>query len=177
MSTDKFFYFFMGLRKGEVRRRVTALRTRHPDESPTQLARRLNKAQIPLSFLGGTLLQAPLLVPYAGPVLKLMGVTGGTSVLMRMHLTLILEIAMAFGKDIDEKARMKEMIAVMTAAGLTSSASMLTRNLNFKPYYTLLAGGVTVAALSQLIGETAIAYYAMGSQAVSMEDSSAAATT
>ena len=159
MSVDKFFYFFMGLRKGEVKRRVATMHARYPDETAEQLARRLSRNQIPLSFIGGALMNSGLAIPGSGPLLKLLGIGTGASVLMRMHLSLVLEIAMLFGKDIDDQARIKELYAVMAAAGLVSGGSVAAPYLNLKPYYTVLVGGVTVAALSQLISETAIQYY------------------
>ena len=158
-ATDKFFYFFLGLRKGEIRRRVNKLKAEFPNESPEQLARELITAQIPLSLLGGTLLHVPLFVPGIGPALKLFGMAGGATVIMRMHLTLLLEIAMLFGRDIDEKDRLKEMAAVLAASGLASGSTFLSEMFSLKPYLALLAGGMAVTVISQLIGEAAIRYY------------------
>jgi len=159
MATDKFFYFFLGLRKGEIRRRVAALQKRHPQERPDQLARRLIAAHIPLSLLGGALLHGPIFLPGMGSALKIFGVVGGTSVMMRMHLSLILEIALLFGKDIDERARLREMVSVMAATGLLSGIPFLVRALEIKPWYSIAAGGLAVTSFSQLIGEAAIRYY------------------
>ena len=158
-TIDKFFYFFMGLRKGEIRRRVNKLKSEYPDESPEQLARELITAQLPLSLIGGTLLHAPLFVPGIGPALKIFGVAGGATVIMRMHLTLILEIAMLFGRDIDEKDRLKEMAAVIAVSGLASGTTFLSEAFAMKPYLTILAGGGAITVLSQIIGEAAIRYY------------------
>jgi len=33
LATENFFYFFLRLRKGEIRRTVQALRARHPEET------------------------------------------------------------------------------------------------------------------------------------------------
>jgi hypothetical protein len=158
-TTDKFFYFFMGLRKGEIRRRVKKLQDEFPNESPEQLARELIAAQIPLSLLGGTLIHAPMYIPGIGPVVKMFGVAGGATVIIRMHLTLILEIAMLFGHDIDEKHRLKEMAAVVAASGLVSGSTLVSEYFALKPYLAILAGGMSITLLSQVIGEAAIRYY------------------
>jgi hypothetical protein len=160
---DRFLYFFLGLRKGEIRRRVAALKARHPDEGPAQLARRLITVQTPLSFLGGALLHVPMFIPAGGLPLKVLGVAGGTTVMMRMHMALLLEIAHLFERDIDDVERLKEMAAVIALTGLASGGTpMLSRALSLNPYYALLAGGMSVSSISQLIGETAIRYYNIG---------------
>ena len=48
---------------------------------------------------------------------------------------------------------------VIASTGLASSTSLLTQAFDVKPYHALLAGEVTVTAVSQLIGEAAIQYY------------------
>jgi hypothetical protein len=158
-AADKFFYFFMGLRKGEIQRRVTRLMAEFPDETPEMLARRLIRAQIPLSLLGGAVLHLPLFVPGVGPVLKMLGMAGGATVIMQMHLYLILEIALLFGHDIDDRDRLKEMAAVVAASGLASGSTFISEALALKPYLAVLGGGLAVTAVSQLIGEAAIRYY------------------
>ena len=70
-------------------------------EHAEQLARRLIQTQAYLSYLGGALMHLPNLVPGLGQALKLLGPVGGASAVTRMHLYLILEIALLFGKDID----------------------------------------------------------------------------
>ena len=52
LATEKYFYFFMGLRKGEIRKQVSMMRSRYPDDSPQQLARRFVSSQAPLSLFG-----------------------------------------------------------------------------------------------------------------------------
>jgi len=52
--TDHFFYFFLRLRKGQIRKEVAALNARYPQASIEQRARRLIAAQTPLSFLGAS---------------------------------------------------------------------------------------------------------------------------
>jgi uncharacterized membrane protein YuzA (DUF378 family) len=121
LAVDEFFYFFLRLRKNEVRRVARVLRERYPDESPQQLARRLVDAKTGLAAIGGGLLYLPQMVPGLGQALKLMGVVGAGSMLTRMHLYLILEIAAVYGEDVDDTARVMEMVAVVGAG------SMLTR--------------------------------------------------
>jgi hypothetical protein len=159
VTADKFLYFFMGLRKGEIRRRVATLRARHPEEDAEALARRLIRTQTRLSLAGGALLHVPLFLPGAGPALKLLGVAGGASVLMRMHMAMVLEIALLFGHDIDESERLKDIAAVIAASGLVACTPYLTRALNMKSYYAVLTGAMTVSSVSQLVGETAVIYY------------------
>jgi len=160
LLTEKFLFYFLGLRKSEIRRTVATLQERHPDEGPEQLARRIIVAQTPLSFIGGMLLDLPLLLPGLGNALRLVGVAGGTAIMMQMHIGLILEIALLFGRDIDDHARVKEMLAVLALSGLASSSPFLVRKM--KPWYALPSTGVSVSTISALIGETAIRYYARG---------------
>jgi hypothetical protein len=56
LSTEKFFYFFMGLLKGEIRKQVLMMQARHPDDDPGKLAQRFVAAQAPLSLPGGALM-------------------------------------------------------------------------------------------------------------------------
>lgn len=157
---DKFLYFFLGLRKGEIRRRVARLKAHHPGESPEQLARRLIAVQSPLSLLGGALVHVPMFIPSVGTPLKILGIAGGTTVMMRMHMALLLEIAHLFDRDIDDIARLKEMAAVIALTGLASGGTpALSRALSLNPWYALLTGAISVSSVSQLIGETAIRYY------------------
>jgi hypothetical protein len=165
LATEEFFYFFLRLRKGEVRRTVQGLRARYPDEGPEQLARRLINSKTGLSVLGGTLLYAPALVPTAGQVIKLLGLVGAASVLTRMHLYLILEIAHLFGRDIDDTARVPEMIAVVGATGLGASAPMLVQLLGLQPLYAIPAGAASMAAVTQLVGTAAVLYYRSAEEA------------
>lgn len=159
LSTDEFFYFFLRLRKSEIRRTVQVLRSRYPEETPAQLARRLIDSKATLALVGGTLLHLPLLFPGVGQALKLIGVVGATSLLTRMHLYLILEIALAFGKDIDDQARVPEMAAVVAATGLSAAAPWLVSALELHPLYALPAGSLSAAAVARLIGESAIRFY------------------
>jgi hypothetical protein len=164
-AVEKFFYFFMGLRKGEIRARVAKMKTDFPDLSPEQLARVLIAEQTPLSLLGGSLLHLPMVVPGIGPVLKLLGVAGGAAVIMQMHLSLILEIALLFGRNIDDQARVKEMAAVIAASGLASASTMASEALSLKPLFSFITGGLAVTVVSHALGEAAIRYYGGASTA------------
>jgi hypothetical protein len=105
------------------------------------------------------LLHLPLLFPGIGQALKLLGVVGATSLLTRMHLYLILEIALVFGKDIDDQARVPEMVAVVAATGASAATPWLVQALELHPLYALPAGSLSTAAVSRLIGESAIRFY------------------
>jgi hypothetical protein len=157
--TEEFFYFFLRLRKGRVRQVAAEVRCRFPDEAPAQLARRLIDSQCQLSFLGGALLHLPMLIPGLGETLKMLGVVGGGAVLTRMHLYLILEIALLFGKDIDDQARVPEMVAVVAGTGLAVGAPFLINALDLTPLLALPAAGLSASAVSKLIGEGAIRFY------------------
>ena len=157
--TEEFFYFFLRLRKARVCKVVEAIQTRFPEETPEQLARRLISAQSQLSFLGGALMHLPMFIPGLGQTLTLLGAVGGGSVLTRMHLYLILEIALLYGKDIDDQARVPEMAAVVAATGLAVGAPFLMDALDINPLLSLPTAGLTAFAVSRLIGEEAIRLY------------------
>ena len=157
--TDNFFYFFLSLRKGQVLKVVEAVNSQFPEETLEQRARHLISMQTPLSFLGGALTELPLLIPGLGHALGLLGLVGGTSLLIRMHLYLILEIAALYGKDLDEEARVSEMVAVVMSTGLAAGAPLLIKALGANPFWAVPAGGLTCAAAAHLIGEKAIQFY------------------
>jgi hypothetical protein len=159
LATDQFFYFFLRLRKQEIRCTVQALRARYADESQEQIARRIIASHSSLSFLGGALMHLPLLLPGVGQVLKLLGFVGGASALTRMHLYLILEIALVYGKDIDDQARVPEMAAVVAATGLAAGTPLLLQALEINPIYAIPASGLSAVAVAQLIGNAAIQFY------------------
>jgi hypothetical protein len=155
---DQFLYFFLRLRKDRIRRVVDAVNERYPQESTEQKARRLIDAQIPLSFLGGSLMHLPRLVPGLGYAFELLGLMGGTSVLTSMHLYLILEIALLYGKSIDDQARVAEMVSVVAATGLAAGVSLLSGALDIA-LLPLPVGGLTASAAARMIGEEAIRLY------------------
>ena len=162
MMTEDFFYFFLRLRKERIRKTVKACRARYPDETPEGLARQLIASSSALSFMGGTLMHVPMLIPGIGQALKLLGLVGGASALTRMHLYLILEIALVYGKDIDAQERVPEMAAVVAATGLAASAPLLIHVLELNPLYALPTAGLAATAVTQSIGESAIRLYSGG---------------
>jgi hypothetical protein len=163
--TDDFFYFFLRLRKGRIRKVVADINARFPQESVEQRARRLIEDQALLSLLGGLILDLPTMVPGIGQALKILGFVGGTSALLRMHLYLILEIALLYGKDIDDQARVPEMLAVVGGTGLAVGAPFLADALGLHPLLSMATGGMAAVAMSRLIGESAIRYYSRPQEA------------
>jgi len=164
LSVEEFFYFFLRLRKNEVRRTVRELELRWPDDALAARARRVTNAKLGLSLLGGSLLRAPLLFPGLGQALKLAGVVGAGSMLTRMHLYLILEVACIYGEDIDDVARVPEMIAVVAATGLGAAAPSLLAPYNLPPVYAVPAGALSMAAVTKLIGAAAAQFYGSGAR-------------
>jgi hypothetical protein len=157
---DDFFYFFLRLRKDRVRKVVADINARFPEESVEQRARRLMEDQGQLSFLGGLILDLPGMIPGIGQALKILGFVGGTSALVRMHLYLILGIALLYGKDIDDQARVPEMLAVVAGTGLAVGAPFLANALlGWNPLLSMATGGLAGLTMSRLIGESAIRYY------------------
>jgi len=159
MVTDEFLYFFLRLRKGEVRRVVQRVKSLYPDETPEQLAHRLINAQSVLSFVGGAILHVPQLLPIAGNIWKFAGLAGGASVMTRMHLYLILEIALLFEQDIEDKARVPEMLAVIAASSVSAAAPYLVSHMEWNPLVAIPSSGVTATLITQLIGAEAIKLY------------------
>lgn len=157
--TEEFFYFFLSLRKARIRKVVEDLQARFPAETSEQLARRLISAQSQLTFLGGALMHVPMLIPGLSQMLQLLDFVGGASILTRMHLYLILEIALLYGKDIDDQARVREMVAVVGATLLAAGAPLLIQALDLHPLLSLPAAGLTASGMTQLIGERAIHLY------------------
>ncbi len=164
---DQFFYFFLRLRKDRIRKVVDAINRSYPQESTEQKARRLIEAQTPLSFLGGVLMHLPRLIPGLGLAFEVLGFVGGTSALSRMHLYLILEIGLLYGKDIDDEARVPEMLSVVAATGLAAGASLLAGALDISPLLPLPVGGITASAAARMIGEEAIRLYSASTEELS----------
>lgn len=159
IAAEKILYYFVSLRKAEVRGRIAALRKRYPDESAEQLSRQLVNAQTVVDSVGGALLHLPAFVKTAWLPLWIFGVATSTHAMMRMHLDLILEIALLYGHDIDDRARVREIIAIVAATGLTFFTPLLLRAMKLNPWYAVPAGSLTVTAVNRLIGEAAIRYY------------------
>lgn len=159
LLTEQFFYFFLRLRKSEIRRIVKRAQELYPNESKRRLARRIIHTQSVLSFTGGALLQLPGLFPGVGSVLKVAGLVGGSSMLTRMHLYLILEIAHLYGEDIEDRARVPEMVAVLTGVAVPAASPYLTGLLEWHPASAIPVSGLSASAVTLLIGEAAIRFY------------------
>ncbi len=157
--TDDFLYFFLRVRKERVRKVVKASAARYPQDTKEELARRLIESSSTLSLLGGALMHLPMLLPGIGQAWKLLGFVGGASALTRMHLYLILEIALVYEKDIDDRARVPEIAAVVAATGLAATAPLLIRVLEWDPLYAIPAAALSATAVTRLIGESAIRLY------------------
>ncbi len=172
LTTEHFFYFFLRLRKGEVRHAVAVLKKQFPDDSPEQLALRLIATKARLSLLSGSLLALPALFPSIGQTLKFIGMAGGASVITRMNLNMILEIATVFGKDVDDVARVPELMTVVAASGLSVASPLLIAKFALPARYAVPVGAVSVSAMTSIIGRTALAFY-RGNQEVPDEITSA----
>ncbi|MBI5441200.1 MAG: hypothetical protein HY900_08315 [Deltaproteobacteria bacterium] len=160
LMADDFFYFFLRLRKPRIRAVVEGLRARFPGESREGLARRLIDSHANLSLLGGTIFHAPGVLPGFGQAWRLFGLVGGASALTRMHLYLILEIALLYGKDIDDDARVPEMMAVVAATGAAvTGPALLLETFGVPALLTLPAAGLAATALTRLVGELAMEHY------------------
>lgn len=159
LMADQFMYFFLRLRKNRIRKVVEAVNTSFPQETAEQKARRLIDSQVPLSFLGGTIMHLPMLIPGFGQAIQLIGIVSGTAVVSRMHLYLMLEIALLYDQDLDDSARVTEMLAIVAATGLAAGAPLLANILDINPLFSLPVAGLTASAVAQLIGEAAIHYY------------------
>lgn len=159
IATDQFFYFFLRLRKGEVRRVVQRAKTLYPKDSTEKLARRLIFAQSSLALVGGAILYVPQLFPAAGSLWKMAGLVGGSSMLARMNLYLILEIALLYGEDIDDRARVPEMMAVVAASGLSAASPLLVSSQGWPAAAAIPASALSASAVASLVGESAIAFY------------------
>lgn len=150
---------FLGLRKRELRKDIETLRKQYPNDNADQLARRIVNAQVPLSLTGGLVLHIPWLLPKVSPALKLLGISMGASVMVILNMTMLLQIALVYGHDIDDRARLKEMFTIMAASGLAGATSALPHLSALQPGYRALLGGAAVTTVSQLLGEAAIRYY------------------
>jgi hypothetical protein len=169
LATEELFYFFLRLRKNEIRRTVRMLEEQFPDDDLRRRARRLVDAKTGLAAAGGALLYLPVLFPAAGQLLKLAGVVGAASMLTRMHLYLILEIACVYGHDIDDLARVPEMLAVVAATGAGGTAPQLLARWNPAPWMTVGTGALSMAAVTRLIGLAATRFYALPADADSAD--------
>jgi hypothetical protein len=165
LTTEEFFYFFLRLRKSEIRRTVQVIRETYPNEDEYQLAQRLIQSKTALSLLGGGLINLPVIFPGVGLILTTVGAVGGTSMLTRLHLYLILEIALVFGKDIDDRARVREMAAVVAATGAAVAVPLLMRATPLNPLLSLPAGALSATLATRMIGHAAVRYYSRPEEA------------
>ncbi len=104
----------------------------------------------------------PRLIPGLGQAFEFLGLVGGASALTRMHLYLILEIALLYDKDIDDEARVSEMVSVVAATGLAAGVSLIAGAAN--TLLPLPVGGLSAYAAARLIGEEAIRLYSSGKE-------------
>ena len=79
--------------------------------------------------------------------------------MIRLNMTLLLQIALFYGHDIDDRARLKEMAAIIAASGLASGTSLLPYVFNLEARAKAVLGGASVITVSQLLGAAAIRYY------------------
>ena len=120
LATDKFFYYCMGLRRGDMYIQVEMMRARYPNDTPERLARRFIAAQTPLSMVCSALIHLPSAIPVAVPAFRILGLASGTTLMMILNMTLVMQIALIFGYDLDDRARIKELSAVIaTTAAAT----------------------------------------------------------
>ena len=160
MFVEEFLFFFMGLRKCHCRHMVGRFKRKYHGESPEKLAARLVNAQAALSFTAGVLARLQSGMSSGNSTLRMIGIAGRTVILSRMHVSLILKVALIFGKDIDDKARVPEILAVIAAtvpailmAGAGKTVNDGTDALSYAT--SGAAGGLT----AYIIGKAAIRYY------------------
>jgi hypothetical protein len=166
LTIDDFFYFFLQLRKPRIRAVVDRVRRLHPEMTEEQLANRLIESAAGLSLTAGCLLGVPLMLPGVHSVLRYFGLAAGSAIITRMHLYLILEIAHLYGEDIDDPARVSEMLAVVAATEATVTLPPIALQLlSAAPIVSIATSGLTATALTRLIGEAAIRHYAGGAAA------------
>lgn len=162
---EEFLFFFMGLRKCHCRHMIGRLKRKYPSASARELARRMTNAQAALSFTAGVLARLQSGLSAGNSTLRLVGIAGRTIIISRMHVSLILKIALIFGKDIDDKARVPEILAVIaatvpaliiTGSGNNSKSKAVAEETDIVSYATSGAAG---AATAYLIGKAAVKYY------------------
>lgn len=101
------------------------------------------------------------MLPGVHSFLRYLGLVAGSAVITRMHLYLILEIACVYDQDIDNPARVPEMIVVVAATEAAVTLPPVTLQLlNAPPVVNLATSGLTSTALTRLIGRSAVRLYA-----------------
>jgi hypothetical protein len=160
ITTDDFFYFFLQLRKPRIRTVVERVRKLHPEMTREQLADQLIESTASLSLVAGSLVSLPFMFPGLHGFLRYFGLVAGSAVITRMHLYLILEIALLYDKDIDDPARMSEMIAVVAATEAAIALPPIALQLlNIAPVVSIITSGLTATVLTRLIGRFAKDHY------------------
>ena len=160
LATEKFFYYCMGLRKADMLNQVGMMRARYPDDTPERLSRRFIAAQTPLSMVTSALIHLPTVIPVAGPAFKFLGMASGTTLMMVLNMTLVMQIALIHGYDLNDRARIKELFAVIAAtAAATSSTALIPQLATLRPGLRAIAGSTAIMTTAQLVGEVALKYY------------------
>jgi len=178
LATEKFFYYCMGLRKGDMRSQVAIMKARYPNDSRERLARRFIAAQTPLSMVSSALIHLPTMVPAMGPAFRFLGTASGTTLMMALNMTLVMQIALIYDHDIDDRARIKELVSVIAATGLASGSTVVIPQLSaLSPRFRALAGSAAIMATSQLVGEIALKYFSRNQSSAGSGVSQAEATT
>ncbi|WP_437952781.1 hypothetical protein WME98_20230 [Sorangium sp. So ce296] len=159
LFTDDFFYFVLRLRKSRIHSVADRVRRMYSDESPEQQARHLIRSTAAIAFAAGGIVHTPAIIPGFGIMYEGLGFVAGTSILTRMHLYLVLEIALLFGKDIDESDRVKELAAVVAACAGGAAAPVAVLATTMNPVFVVATGALAATAVTQVIGESAIRRY------------------
>ena len=160
LATEKFLYYCMGLRKGDMRAQVATMQARYPNDTPERLARRFIAAQAPLSMVSSALIHLPAVVPTLGPAFRFLGMASGTTLMMILNMTLVMQIALIYGLDLDDRARVRELMAVVAATAAASGSTVLVPQLSaLHPRWRALAGSAAIMTTAQLIGEAALRYF------------------
>ena len=160
LATEKFFYYCMGLRKGDMLNQVKMMRARYPDDTPERLSRRFIAAQTPLSMVTSALIHLPTVIPVAGPAFRFLGVASGTTLMMVLNMTLVMQIALIHGYDLNDRARIKELFAVIAAtAAATGSTVLIPQLATLRPRLRAIAGSAVIMTTAQLFGEVALKYF------------------
>lgn len=162
---DEVLFFFMRIQKCHCRHMVGRLKRKHPSDTAIKLANRIVNAQVMLSFTASVLSNVPSVISSGNKPLRIIGIAGGSVILSRMHISLILKIALLFGKDIDDNARVPEIIAVIAA---TIPALLVTGSgryqSNTSSIVSFATAGAMGAATAYIIGKAAISYYSKEEQ-------------
>lgn len=160
MTIDDFFYYFLQLRKPRIRFVVQRLRNLHPEMTREELAQRVVDSHARLSGIAGGLLNVPFTLPGINVVLRYFGLAAGSAVITRMHLYLILEIALIYDRDIDDPARVPEMMAVVGATeAAVTVPQVILRLLGVAPVISIPVSGFAATTLTRLLGQFAIRFY------------------